>query len=75
MAKNGDISGHPLTHLRRQHGWTLAEVAAFVARRSGLPMSSWAQKVNRRERRGVVPERPAQHALAAELGEPGDMVD
>jgi len=75
VTKNGHIGSHPLTHVRRQRGWTLADVAAIVARRSGLPMSSWAQKVNRWERRRVVPERAAQHALAAELGVPGDVVD
>jgi hypothetical protein len=38
-------------------------------------MSTWAQKVNRWERRGVVPERAAQYALAAELGVPQPLVD
>jgi hypothetical protein len=66
VARTGGISAHPLTHVRRQRGWTLADVAAIVAR--GRNMSAWAQKVNRWERGGVIPERVAQYALANELG-------
>ncbi len=64
----GRVSHHPLAQVRQARAWTLADVARIVSRRSGLNMACWRQKVNRWERRGVVPEPAAQHALADELG-------
>ncbi|WP_162907550.1 hypothetical protein [Allorhizocola rhizosphaerae] len=63
-------SRHPLAHVRQSRGWSLSDVARIVSCRSGLNMASWRQKVNRWERRGVVPEPAAQYALADELDVP-----
>ncbi len=62
-----DLIAHPLAAVRLQQGWTLADVAALVQRRSGLNMAVRREKVWRWER-GVTPELPAQYALADELG-------
>jgi transcriptional regulator with XRE-family HTH domain len=70
-----DLLAHPLTAVRQQRGWTLADVAAVVAGGSGLNMASHRQKVWRWEHGLAVPERPAQLALADELRIAHDMVD
>lgn len=68
-----DVSEHPLTALRRQRGWTLVDVANLVQRRTGLNMACRREKVWRWEH-GVTPEVVAQHALAAELGLPQQII-
>lgn len=73
MDRDHRTVAHPLTHVRRQRGWTLGDVAQIVQRRSGLNMSAWRQKVYRWER-GTIPEIEAQLALAIELGVDLEMV-
>lgn len=72
------MSQHPITHplaaVRAQHGWTLQNVADIVQDRSGLNMAAQRKKIGRWEREAVVPEIPAQLALADELGIGHDVV-
>ncbi|MFF3441792.1 hypothetical protein [Streptosporangium sp. NPDC002721] len=67
MSSDQFLIRHPLTYLRAQRGWTLADVAELVQRRSGLNMATHRQKVYRWEHQ-VVPELAAQLAIAEEVG-------
>ncbi|MFC4895228.1 helix-turn-helix domain-containing protein [Streptosporangium amethystogenes subsp. fukuiense] len=67
MGGDRNLFHHPLTYLRHQRGWTLADVAELVRRRSGLNMATHRQKIHRWER-GTVPELDAQFAIAEEVG-------
>jgi tetratricopeptide (TPR) repeat protein len=74
MTGSTELLPHPLSAIRAQRGWTLADVATLIQRRSGLNMACRREKVWRWEH-GITPELPAQYALAAELCVDRDQVD
>ncbi|SDI49795.1 hypothetical protein SAMN05421505_1605 [Sinosporangium album] len=62
------LARHPLTHLRRQRGWSLTDLAQVVQRRAGVNMAANRQKIWRWEHGLAVPDLPAQLAIATEVG-------
>lgn len=69
----GEPLAHPLSVVRAERGWTYQDLVDAVARRVGN-MSARREKAWRWERRGVVPDRGTQEALADELGVSHDVV-
>ncbi len=74
MSALPDPITHPLTAIRIRRGWSQQRVAAIIARRSGVNMSTQINKVSRWETGRSTPQTVAQHALADELGVPREVV-
>jgi hypothetical protein len=64
---------HPLSYVRQQRDWTYQDLVEVIARR--LNTAARREKAWRWEHWGVVPDHDTQHALAAELGVPAELVN